>query len=392
MKAILAIKTKFCSKWFFIHILVLCMIHISCMHALTIIVIISDFPKLSETFVLNQITGLIDRGHDVYIFATKLLDPEKAHPDVHKYCLLDKTYVDLEDKRRLLTTVGCDVLYGHFGQNGLKGMRLIDRFKLDAKLVTVFHGFDMSKLLLSDPSVYQNLFEKLDLALPVSQYWRDKLISLGLDPHKIIVHHMGIDCDKFNVQDRPFYRNRKIRILSIARLVEKKGIEYGIRAIAQLIRHGNDVSYTVIGYGPLKTDLKALIKELGIEDYVRFIGLKKQDRVIQYLRNADILLVPSVTALDGNQEGIPVVMMEAMSMGLPVVGTRHSGAPELITDGVSGFLVPERDADSLADRLEYLIERPDLRVKMGQAGRSYVKKYFNIDKLNNDLVDILSSM
>lgn len=364
----------------------------SCISTMTIIFILSNFPELSETFVLNQMTGLIDRGHNVYICATQWGNLSNVHPDVYKYNLLDKTYVDYEKKRRLFTRVPYDIIYCHFGHNGLKGIRWIDKLNSKKKLVTVFHGFDISKLLNSDPDLYKDLFKRMDLALPISTHWEKKIIEMGLEAQKTIVHHMGVDCNTLDFAADRSFRNPTIRILSVARLTEKKGIKYGIRAIADILKHRNNIQYTIIGDGPLRQRLKKIIKRLGLENHIHLLGPMQHDKVIEYMEHSHILLAPSVTGIDGNQEGIPVVIMEAMSLGLPIVSTVHSGIPELVIDGRSGFLVPERDIDSLADKLLYLIEHPDLCQHMGQAGRDYVKHYFNIDRLNDTLVNIFTDL
>ena len=113
---------------------------------------------------------------------------------------------------------------------------------------------------------------------------------------------------------------------------------------------------------------------------------------MKILSNSDILLAPSITAHDKDQEGIPVVLMETMAMGLPIISTLHSGIPELVQDGISGYLVPERDVDALAEKLNYLIEHPELWSEMGKAGRAFVEENFNIDKLNDRLVEIFQSL
>jgi colanic acid/amylovoran biosynthesis glycosyltransferase len=103
-------------------------------------------------------------------------------------------------------------------------------------------------------------------------------------------------------------------------------------------------------------------------------------------------MAPSVTAADGDQEGIPNVIKEAMAMGIPVLATRHSGIPELVEEGLSGFLVSERDTDALTDRLIHLIDHPEIWPEMGKAGRDYVKKHYDINKLNDRMVEIFQSL
>ncbi len=177
--------------------------------------------------------------------------------------------------------------------------------------------------------------------------------------------------------------------MTIARLVEKKGVAYAIEAVARLVSSGKRITYDVIGGdGGLRRDLERLIEDLGVWAYVRLLGWKNHDEVLRLLQNAHILVAPSVTATNGDQEGIPNVIKEAMALGLPVISTLHSGIPELVEDGKSGFLVPERDVDSLADRLAYLIDHPERWPEMGQLGRKYVEEHYDINTLNDSLVEI----
>ena len=179
-----------------------------------------------------------------------------------------------------------------------------------------------------------------------------------------------------------------INILTVARLVEKKSVHYGIEAVAKVVKRYPFVQYEIAGDGPLKGDLVGLIDKLDINENVKLLGWKQQNEISELMSHADILLAPSVTGKEGDQEGIPVVLMEAMARGLPVISTYHSGIPELVQDGRSGFLVRERDIDALAEKLEHLITHPEMRDQMGAEGRKYVEENYNIDKLNDRLVEI----
>jgi colanic acid/amylovoran biosynthesis glycosyltransferase len=162
--------------------------------------------------------------------------------------------------------------------------------------------------------------------------------------------------------------------------------------------HGNlfsDVSplrysleYIIIGDGPLKEDLQSLIQELDVAHVVKLLGWKQQQELIDILNEAHIFLAPSVTADNGDQDAPVNSLKEAMAMGLPVIGTEHGGIPELIEDGVSGFLVPERNTDAIAQKLCYLIEHPEIWSQITQAGRSQVEEKYDIEKLNDELVEI----
>lgn len=385
---------------------------------------------------MNQITGLIDLGHEVEIYADQTSHTSKVHPDVEKYKLLDRTYYSqrpskplyrlLKGIRLLLTNFHkaplvllvslnffkygryaltgrifysailfldknpYDIIQCHFGYFGLWGMALKEIGAVNGKLVTSFHGADLTAHIEENGErCYGNLFKRGDLFLPVSDCFKSRLIELECPKEKIVVHHTGIDCNKFKFIPRREVADRdRICLVTICRLVDKKGVEYGIRAVAKLAKLNHKLSYKIIGDGPLKADLQLLIEELDVADNVKLLGWQQQDEILKILNNSEILLAPSVTSKNGDREGIPVAIMEAMAMGLLIISTQHSGIPELVQDGVSGFLVPERDVDSLADRIKYLIEHQEIWPQMSHAARLVVEEQYNIDKLNNRLVEI----
>ena len=249
-------------------------------------------------------------------------------------------------------------------------------------------------LITAGPRAYERLFHEGELFLPVSDFWRSRLIELGCPPDKIAVHHMGIALSKFPVPRRHVARGGDtVRLLTVARLVEKKGVEYAIRAVAAL-RGDIDrrIEYQILGDGPLRAELEQLVRELGVSDSVKLVGESDQAGVGAEMGRADIFVAPSVVAEDGDMEGVPVSIMEAMARGLPVVSTLHSGIPELVRDKVSGYLVPERDTPSLAHALARLVEDPRLRHRMGMAGRGIVERGYDLDALNDRLVELLATM
>ena len=284
-----------------------------------------------------------------------------------------------------------DLIHCHFGYNGLIAVMLRDIGAIQGKVITTFHGTDVTNYVKKEgEQAYDLLFQLGNIFLPISELWKRRLIELGCKGD-IIVHRMGIDCNKFSFTARKLRAKGVVEIVTIARLAEKKGVEYAIRAVAKLAKSKTNLNYTIVGDGPLKESLQQLIEELGVDSIIRLVGWKQQQEVIEIINNSDIMLAPSVTSQDGDREGIPVAFMETMAMGLPIISTQHSGIPELIENGVSGFLVPERDVDALAQKLNYLVEHPELWNKMGAAGRAFVEEYYNVDKLNDKLVEIYGS-
>jgi len=285
-----------------------------------------------------------------------------------------------------------DVIFAHFGPNGLRACWYRDAGVVKGPLVTVFHGFDLSTYLhLNGERIYEPLFRNGDLFLPISHFWQRKLQALGCPADKINVHHVGVDCEQFSFQTRMRAADEPTVLVSVARLVEKKGVEYAIRAMARLVALNVDVQYRIVGDGPLLASLQQLTSELNLGDHVSFLGTRTSDEVAGELAQAHLFIAPSVTSQDGDMEGIPTVLMEAMASGLPVISTLHSGIAELVDDGVSGKLVAERDVDGLAQAVRELATNVDRWPVIGAAGREKVLREFNSKILNSRLERLFES-
>jgi colanic acid/amylovoran biosynthesis glycosyltransferase len=259
------------------------------------------------------------------------------------------------------------------------------------KVITTFYGYDVSSYLKArGDEVYRELFNKGDLFLCVSDQMGRKLERLGCDKRKLRVHRLGLEMK--DIESRQSSSHERLRILTIGRFVEKKGLPYAIQAVAKVLKKYPHVVYEIAGDGALRNELQCLIEKLQVSSNVRLLGAKRQDQVLQLFREAHLFLAPSVTGEDGDEEGIPTTIVEAFAHGLPVISTMHSGIPEIVQDGESGFLVPERDVDALAEKIEYLIERPWLRDAMGHKGRMFVHEHHDIDKLNDRLVALYRNL
>ncbi|WP_316977194.1 glycosyltransferase [Shumkonia mesophila] len=400
---------------------------------LRIAIFVHEFPALSETFVLNQVTGLMDLGHEVTVLAVGPRPESRVHADVERYGLRERVLYPalpvsrlgriaraawlflrhgwrhgrvllrcLDARRygrdatslrlffwavRLAGEAPFDVIHCHFGPVGQLAAKLRDAGALAGRLVTVFHGVDVSAYVRDRPDYYRFLFARGELFLPISRIWGQKLVELGCDAGRIRVHRMGIDVRRYPFRPRHYRSERPLRVVTVGRMVEKKGIEYALRALAEVARQGIAVEYDVVGNGPLRGDLERLAGTLGLAPSVRFHGWQEQAAVSALMNEGDVLLAPSVTAADGDQEGIPVTLMEAMATGMLVVSTYHSGIPELVEHERSGLLVPERDVGALAGALVRLTRSPDDWPSMSQAARRRVVADFEISRLNAALVD-----
>ncbi len=279
-----------------------------------------------------------------------------------------------------------DIIHCQFGVLGPEGVHIKQVLGGTIKVVTSFRGYDATKVLHRDPHLYDELFESGDLFLPVSRSLKDRVVAHGCPEEKIEVLPSGIDCEAFQPFPKKSKKDNPVTVITIARLVEKKGIAYAVEAAARVLKSGRLLQYVIVGEGVLREELEQLIEKSGLQGHIQLVGRKNHEEVIRLLHKAHILIAPSITSQDGDQEGIPNVLKEAMVLGLPVISTLHGGIPELVEDGVSGFLVTERDVDAMTDRLAYLIDHPEVRDAMGHAGRAHVQKDYDSKSLNERLV------
>jgi len=293
--------------------------------------------------------------------------------------------------KRVLLAEGAKLIRAYFGHGGIKMLPVSK--KLNVPLVTSFHGALVTSISKSWWYLrrQKTLFEKGDLFLARSKDTKKEMVDLGCSPEKIIVHYGGISVNKFRFRKGSPNKER-IKILMCGRFVEKKGFEYGIRAFAKLGKIHKNIVLTLIGDGKLRKRLENLVDSLNLSPRVQFLGMLSHEEVQRQMEASDIFLSPNVTAWDGNREGIPNTIKEAMATGLPVVSTYHAGIPELVIDKKSGFLVPEKDIEGLVDRLGYLIAHPELWEKLGSRGREVVEEKFNLYKQTSRLEEIYAKL
>jgi colanic acid/amylovoran biosynthesis glycosyltransferase len=277
------------------------------------------------------------------------------------------------------------LIHAHFGTDGLLVLPLA--CALGVPLITSLRGYDVSRsdaaLLASGRLSWiryalgkKRLQHGGALFLAVSDALRKQAIARGYPEARTLTHYNGVDLDRFRPGEAPA---KPGLILHVGRLVEKKGTKVLIEALKEIA----DAKLVIIGDGPLRGALERQAREL--ENRVRFLGELPSDEVAQWMRRASVLAAPSVTASDGDAEGLPNVVVEAAASGLPVVGTKHSGIPEAIEEGVTGFLVPECDAGALAARLAEVLTSGALQREMGAAARRLAERKFSRQMLTKRL-------
>jgi colanic acid/amylovoran biosynthesis glycosyltransferase len=395
------------------------------------------FPAPSETFIQAQADGLMARGVRLEIAAIAAGDPEPLGAFMLKWpdqlslriapvpktlgariALLPAVVMKRTGRQALdVAQFGDDaaslrlpiaaarwpkqppierrVWLAHYGRWGRFACALRELGLIKGPIATVFHGKDMSAYLdKRRGGAYKHLFARGDLFLPISEFWRDKLITLGAPADKIMVHRMGVDTTRFVETPRTLKVGEAVRFIGVGRMVEKKGFDDALAAFAKM-RSASDApaaTLTLIGDGPLRGALQRQAAQLGFGDAVRFTGLLPHAKVEEMLREAHVFVLPSRTSRSGDMEGIPVALMEAMAQGLPVLATRHSGTPELVEHEVSGLLCAEGDREALAANMLEFAKSPDRWASMGAAGAAKVRRDFDLKAWNDLLLQRLTAL
>jgi colanic acid/amylovoran biosynthesis glycosyltransferase len=244
---------------------------------------------------------------------------------------------------------------------------------------------------------YKCLMEKLQLATFVvtcTEFCKKRLIDLTDAKYekKIHVIYFGLDRRYGSIGEpcSAYHKNTKPGIFTACRLVEKKGIEYLIRACSLLKERGHSCNCLIIGDGQERERLEKLVIQSNLADQVRFLGALPNHKIWEIVGPEDLCVVPSVYCSDGERDGIPVILLEAVANGHPAVSTFVSGIPEFITDRVHGLLVPERDALALANAIEELLNNGELRRQFVLAGQERLREDFNISDKTTQLWSLIN--
>jgi len=278
----------------------------------------------------------------------------------------------------VLNRIDARLLHIYFGQIAVHLLPLIRAWKNPS--IVSFHGadvmVDMNKPAYREAT--QQMLEAVKLVLVRSESLRRAVADLGCDPEKIKIQRTGIPLEEFPFRERSFPKNDEWRFVQAGRLIEKKGLPVTLRAFAAFLGKYPKATLTIAGEGPMLAELQTLARELRIERSVSFTGFISQEQLGETYYRSHIFLHPSQTGHDGNQEGIPNSMLEAIASGLPVFATQHGGIPEAIENGVNGVLVPERDHKALARALFDAAQDLEFLSRIARAGAEVARKYFDL--------------
>jgi len=313
------------------------------------------------------------------------------------YKKLTRTY--FPSYKRVLIKTGAPLLHSHFCNYGMEDVTL--KRVLDIGHVTTFYGSDIW-FSSTDPGWrkhFREFAQESDMFLVEGGAMREKVLSLGAPDEKVRIFHLGIQLDKVAFRERGIGEGGKVNIMMAGRAIEKKGHLLGLMAFERLCRKYPSIHLVmIVGGKSVKSDeikkrMQGFIRDKGISERVTWNEFMPYDKYLEMLRNVHVFLQPSVHASDGDAEGgFPVTITEFSAAGIPILASDHCDIPEAVLDGVTGLIAHEGDLDDLTDKLEYMINNPELWPGYGRAGRMHVEKEYNIDVQVGRLEDIYDEL
>jgi len=398
--------------------------------------ILKGYPRISETFISNEILLLEERGIPVHIFSMRKPRESFCHPSVKKIQARVDYLPETIISRRLPRLLRHNALLAarRPARYGVALNLALRRFRRTRKSATLKHllqagylvNFGLARrgivhlhahfahsptsvamfssqlsglpfsftahakdIYTSDPRQLREKMAMAAYAVTCTEYNRRHLMGLGLNGHTPIhrIYH-GIDLTLFNEQAPRPMPTPPYHILSIARLTAKKGLPTVLQALARLKQDGVAFDYTLIGDGDDRDTILGLIETLGLADRSRWLGTLPHDVVREHYRQSDLFVLGCEVAANGDRDGIPNVLVESLAMGVPVVATRVSAIPEIITPGETGLLVAPGDPGQMASAMRQGLQDHDLRRKIIAAGRQRVQASFDNVTLVSELVQI----
>ncbi|MGR8952763.1 MAG: glycosyltransferase family 4 protein [Gammaproteobacteria bacterium] len=346
------------------------------MPPLRIAYVLNVFPKLSETFIATELAGLRARGVEVRILSLRLPDEEPRHDIVERAELLAYTSYDLSEFKCVLRDFQPQLIHAHFARQATACARELAA-ELGLPFTFTAHRYDIYDKAPADFAARAAAAAALITVSEANA--RYIATTFGVPISRIQLIPCGVDTQRFSPSVTSTLDLPPI-ILCVARLKPVKNQELLLRACARLKTVGIPFRCVLVGDGPTRDNLLFQIAQLGLEANVELAGPADQYGVLEWLRQA------TVVALSSHSEGMPVCLMEAASCGLPTVATAVSGVPELIEDGVTGFVIPPGDEQALAAALARIISDRDLAARMGKAARLRALERFSVGLQINRLL------
>jgi colanic acid/amylovoran biosynthesis glycosyltransferase len=409
---------------------------------LKVLILVPTFPTLTETFIVNQIIDLINRGHSVYIFATGKTN-QVVHSKIREYNLLDKViYLDppssvwtriyyflkillstkFKTSLKLMSSLNVfkfgistlklsnfykiawlsktddnyDIVHAHFGQMS-EYYFLAQKcgFLKNAQLITTFHGYDITPSEASlNKRKYHSLINQRKLVTANTEYTKSLLMDIGFKSDNIRVLPVGLDTSFYKLEQERI-DNKTIDILFIGRITKFKGVSRIPEICNILIREKEikNIVFKIIGniYYEAEEELKKLkrkIEENDLNQYFQLIGPMTQKEIIEEMSKSHMYIMPGICDSNGRAENQGLVIQEAQAMQLPVVVTNAGGMKYGLIQNKTGFVVDQNNINDFADKLEFLINNPKERKQMGENARNFVEKNYDSKVLGDQLESI----
>ncbi|MEW9669828.1 glycosyltransferase [Ammoniphilus sp. 3BR4] len=352
-----------------------------------IVVYRERYLPISETFIYEQIKHL--QEYKPYVLCKEILPDAKRHfPHEHIYFLQD-----FRDKAIVLRRRGIRVIYARFGMGGVEMLPLKRAARLP--MLTSFHGSDVSRQLNKRPDYREALpalFAEGERFTVVCEHMKNKLIDLGCPAEKIAIIKSGIDLKKFPFCPKLSIEQGNIRILSVGRLTEKKGMDDLVLAFTRVASVYPRAKLVIIGDGEERPRLESMIWSLGLERHVELLGRQNHEKVQEEMKECNLFVLASRIASDGNEEGIPNVIMEAMATGRLVIATKHAGIPELVKHEITGYLVQENAPHQLGGMMLKALKNQEDWSDIIAKGREMVEEEHNVHKQIRKLEAVINEI
>lgn len=364
----------------------------------------TDILPYSETFILEQIKWL-KNWKGILIGDVTLTNGLKLD-NIESYSIFGKSSLFFKIIRRinlyfpLLSLIGFyrvkkinpDLVHVHFATDCVKSWSLLKKF--NAPTIVTLHGFDINIFKewwwegnsglwmkkyperLLEISKHPNVY-----FIAVSEAIKERAIEYGIPTEKISVSYIGVDTDRFSPGETKITERKQI--LFVGRLVEKKGCIYLIRAFEKIQNYFPDVSLAIVGNGPLETTLKEYVAKNRVR--ARFLGALNSDKIKQELDKSRVFCLPSITAENGDAEGLGIVILEAQACGVPVITSAKGGAQEGIINGKTGYAHDEKNVDEIAKHLMELLKNDNLALSFSTAARRYIMDNMDIKECTRKL-------
>lgn len=398
-------------------------------------ILVESFPRVSEAWLANQIIDLIERGHEISIYSVYSSRDKIIHEQVSRYQLKEKTHYFFNPKTNLVKKIflgfgfifqnlgntkpskvmlgikailtkkieplfafnfiflkgiqELDILHSHFGEMGVFAAKMKKAGLLDkAKVVVSFHGHDIFPYRREIYKKEYKIFKDYADALLVNSFYSESLLQEIFPFSQVRIIPVGLSLDYFKPESQ---LNTKVRLVFLGRLVYLKGGLLMVEVFHRLSQKNPQLELVMIGEGEKRKEIENKINEYSLTDSVFLRGGLSQDQVINEFKSSSIYVYPGLFDpffKAGDTQGL--VVQEAQAMELPVVCSDIGGIKYGMVNGETGFLVDEGDIDGFVDKIQLLIDQPELRLKMGKAGRDFVKKHFDSKLIGDLLMEVYS--